>query len=150
MWNGGIGLSGNFPSHHIVHHHGPYHHGLHHHHHHLHHFGDSKLVELSPSTTKYNFLYGGNGLRNGSKNSPEKLDLDLDEMKMSPGGGGGKVRFASKYSSSPTHVKYGKSPLTSSASLYQISVNGTRRPINQVTIVSSKKTVLNSYLLCSF
>ena len=41
--------------------------------------------KIDYSTTKFNFVYGGNGLRNGSKNSPEKLDLDLDEMKMSPG-----------------------------------------------------------------
>jgi hypothetical protein len=115
VWNGGIGLGGNFPTHHLVHSH---------HHHHLHPFGDSQLVDLSPSTTKYNFVYGG---RANQGNSPEKLDLD-ESVKMSP-----KVRFGAKFnSSSPAHQKYGKSPLTSSASLYQFSVTGSRRPVNQV------------------
>ena len=50
LWNGGIGLGGNFPSHHIVHSH--HHASHHHHHHHLHHFGDSKIVDLSPNASK--------------------------------------------------------------------------------------------------
>jgi hypothetical protein len=76
-------------------------------------------MDLSPSTVKYNYVFG-----DGQK----KLELDED-----PKGSPSKVRFNSKSSlDSPNHTKYRKSPLTSSASLYQFSVTGNKRPINQV------------------
>ena len=74
-------------------------------------------MDLSPSTVKYNYVFG-----DGQK----KLELE-DDPKSSPS----KVRFNSKSSlDSPLHTKYRKSP--SSASLYQFSVTGKKRPINQV------------------
>ena len=137
LWNGGIGLGGNFPAHHIVHAH---HHGPHHHHHHLHHFGDSKIVDLSPNASKFNFVFNGK-----PKNSPDKTDAD-DSVKMSP-----KVRFGSK--PNPETPKYGRSPMhvSGSGSVYQFSVSGNKRAVSQVSCLDKVflAPVLSHLYLCS-
>ena len=127
-------------AHHIVHahHHGPHHH----HHHHLHHFGESKLVDLSPNATKFNFVFNGKSSSGAKPTTQEKFDDD-ESVKMSP-----KIRFGSKGNNeTPTHRKYGKSPIHASSSVYQISVTGSRRPVSQVTHAYLKAVMLVSWLV---
>jgi hypothetical protein len=63
----------------------------------------------------------------------EKLEFDED-LNLSP-----KVRFSTKQAtvtdSPKSRQRYGKSPIPSSASMYQISVNGRRRPNGGVDLI---------------
>lgn len=130
------GLSGNFPVHHVVH--GYHHSHLYHHGHHIHHYGGdndrghSKILEFSPGSAKFNMIYGRRIPKNAAP-SGEKLEFDED-LNLSP-----KVRFSTKQptitDSPKTRQRYGKSPISSSASMYQISVNGRRRQNGGVDLI---------------
>jgi len=101
-------------------------------------------LEFSPGSAKFNMIYGRRIAKNAGP-PVEKLDFDED-LNLSP-----KVRFSTKQQavtdSPKARQRYAKSPISSSSSMYQLSVSGRRRPNGPVDLIDFQ---VNLALPCHF